>query len=108
MAADVIFQRDLHRLVEINRPADLATRIGEMVLLVDRCAFDLQKTPFASFLSRAVALRSIAGRSGTVQSVDPVVVKTDRVELDHPLGTFIRLVADRTRPGSMVANTAAA
>ncbi|KQO09028.1 hypothetical protein [Sphingomonas sp. Leaf242] len=43
MAADVIFQRDLHRLVEINRPADLATRIGKMVLLVDRCAFNLQK-----------------------------------------------------------------
>ena len=108
MAADVIFQRDLHRLVEINRPADLATRIGQMVLLVDRCAFNLQKAPFASFLSRAVALRGIAGRSGTVQSLGPAVVKIDRVELDHPLRKFVRLVADRTRPGSLVADTAAA
>ncbi len=40
------FQRLLHRFVKINRFADLAARIGRMVLLIDGRAFDLQEETF--------------------------------------------------------------
>ena len=40
------FQRLLHRFVKINRFADLAARIGRMVLLIDGSAFDLQEETF--------------------------------------------------------------
>ena len=65
--AALVVQGDADRLVERDRLADLAARVGGVVLLVDRGALDLQEEALVGSSSSSIAFVVIAAQARLVR-----------------------------------------